>query len=104
LNAEVSKPGVSLNTRIFILKLVTNLEDIFSPYAKFWFKPIAEYISEKKNGGVGFHYFTRDLCSLLLAFCEAPYNFSPNPESTEDRLLCSNIVNSLIRVSADKKK
>lgn len=82
LHIEISKTECPLNVKIFILKILINNQDIFMPYARFWFKPIGNYITTKDNGGVGFHYFTRDLCSLLLAFHQSPkYPFKPDPES-----------------------
>jgi DNA-dependent protein kinase catalytic subunit len=58
LHTEISKADTPMNIRIFILKIILNLQDIFIPYAKFWFKPIGAYITSKNNGGLGLHYFT----------------------------------------------
>lgn len=90
LHSEIMKIETPLNVKIFILKIVLNLQDIFLPYSKFWFKPIGNYITTKNNGGVGLHYFTRDLCSLLLTFHQSnEFPYKPDSENPEDRLLCS---------------
>ncbi|CDW71353.1 dna-dependent protein kinase catalytic subunit [Stylonychia lemnae] len=45
---------------------------LFSAYAKEWFEPIANYLCDKNNGGKGFHYFMRDLCTLLISWNYIP--------------------------------
>lgn len=52
----------------------------------------------KNNGGKGFHYFMRDLCTLLVS-----WNFTPD-DSPKHKLLCTTMVNTLIKFGADKSK
>lgn len=53
----------------------------------------------KNNGGKGFHYFTRDLCTMLASWA----TFTPEP-SPENKLLCTKIANNLMMKVADKVK
>jgi len=69
---EFSQKGVSLNIRIFILKIVTNNPRLFKHYAAQWFKPICEYIVQPDTGGDGFHYFLRDVCTMLISWSYQP--------------------------------
>lgn len=72
---------------------------MFSPYAQHWFEPIANYIIEKNNGGKGFHYFVRDLCTMLISWS----HYTPE-ETPRHKLLCTQVINTLIKYSADKAK
>lgn len=68
LHNEITQANCSLVTKVFILKVVTNNSKVFEPYADFWFRPIAEYLAAKETGGKGFHYFARDLCTMLVSW------------------------------------
>lgn len=57
-----------LNVRVFILKLLINNPEIFEPYAQYWILPICDYITGKQKNGKGFHYFHRDLITLLITW------------------------------------
>jgi DNA-dependent protein kinase catalytic subunit len=59
-----------LNVKVFILKLLVNNPEIFKPYAQFWLEPICNYIVGKQKNGKGFHYFLRDLVSLLILWSD----------------------------------
>jgi DNA-dependent protein kinase catalytic subunit len=65
---EINSPETHLNVKIFILKIVVNNPKLFETYAQKWFDPIAKYLTLKNNGGKGFHYFMRDLCTLLVSW------------------------------------
>lgn len=66
LAQEVDREDCHLNIRIFILKLLVNNSGLFKPYAAMWFEPICKFITQKQTGGKGFHYFLRDLTTLLI--------------------------------------
>ncbi len=56
-------------------------------------------MASKETGGRGLHYFMRDVCAVLLSWrAFVPEN---NPQN---RQLCTNAVNALIKYSADKLK
>lgn len=57
------------------------------------------YITEKNNGGKGFHYFMRDLCTLLISWKD----FVPE-DSSKNKQLCTQVINTLVKYSADKTK
>lgn len=95
---EVTNPETHINIKIFLLKIVSNNPRLFKPYASLWFEPICEYLKSKDKRGKGFHYFLRDLCTMLIS-----WNFVPE-DSPKVRLLLTEVVNSLILISADKVK
>ena len=109
LNAEIRRPETHINVKIFILKILINKyfylfnisysPNLFAPYSQHWFEPIANYIIEKNNGGKGFHYFMRDLCTLLMSWAD----FMPD-DSSKNKVLCTQVVNTLIKYAADKTK
>jgi len=66
LLTEVEREGCHLNIKIFILKLLVNNSTLFKPFAQMWFEPICKFITQKSTGGKGFHYFIRDLTTLLI--------------------------------------
>lgn len=95
---EIKRPGVHLNVRIFILKILVNNPQLFQRFATHWFEPLCHYIVQKETGGKGFHYFLRDLCTMIIS-----WNFVPN-DTPKNRELCTQVVNTLIKCSADKAK
>jgi DNA-dependent protein kinase catalytic subunit len=99
LHTEITRPETHVNIKIFILKILINRPELFQPYAKHWLIPICEYMSDKQNGGKGFHYFVRDLCTILIIWKD----FEPE-DSTKVKLACTMAVDSLIRALADKTK
>lgn len=101
LAAEVDKESCHLNVRIFILKLLVNNNVMFKPYASMWFEPICKFITQKQTGGKGFHYFLRDLTTLLIQWSDIA---TPHVASKATKELCSKVVNTLIKMSADKSK
>lgn len=95
---ELSQPETHVNIKIFILKIITNNPKLFKPYAHLWFKPICEYIVNKNKSGKGFHYFLRDLCTMLISWDYVP------KDSSRTRILLTQVINTLIPISADKIK
>jgi hypothetical protein len=59
-----------LNLKIFVLKLLVNNQDLFKPFSAFWISPICEFIASNETGGKGFHYFLRDLTTLLILWSD----------------------------------
>ena len=88
-----------MNVKIFILKMVSNNAKMFEPYSKYWFEPICQYVILKDNGGKGFHYFLRDLCTLLIS-----WNCTPKNPSDDEKKLMTKVINTLIRISTDEVK
>ena len=98
---DIQAPDVHLNVKIFILKLLVNNSDLFKPFAQHWYHVICEFIVQKNTGGVGFHYFLRDLATLLVQWSD---NFTPRFENLKERSLCCQVMNNLIKLAADKSK
>lgn len=94
-------PNVHINIKIFILKLLVNNSQLFKPFAQHWFRAICEFIVNKNTGGVGFHYFLRDLATLLVQWSD---DFTPRFENYQERTLCCQVMNNLIKLAADKSK
>lgn len=95
---EFCNPNTHINIKVFILKIVTNNPKLFKPHANLWFTPICNYIISKKNGGKGFHYFLRDLCTMLIS-----WNYVP-PMNQESKQLLTKVINALVLISCDKTK
>ena len=93
---DIMDDELHLNIKIFILKLLVNNQKLFKPYAQHWFIPICKFIVSNKTGGKGFHYFLRDLATLLISWTD---DFNPEKR---DRDLCSDVINTLVKLSADK--
>lgn len=89
-----------LNIRIFILKLLVNNQELFKPFAWAWVKPICEFITSKNTGGKGFHYFLRDLTTLLILWTSS----ESHKFLSQEGAMCSKVVNTLVRLAADKSK
>ena len=97
LHGDLSNPACSLPARLFIIKLVLNRPDIFQPWAVDWFEPIAKTMGCNENGGVGFHYFLRDVATLFATTWE---NCVPIGKTQ----ICTKFVNYLVRVGADTRR
>jgi len=59
---------------------------------------VCTFICSRQTGGKGFHYFLRDLATLLISWGET---YTP---TQRDSQLCSQVLNTLIKISADKSK
>jgi DNA-dependent protein kinase catalytic subunit len=99
LHSEFQAPETHLNVKIFILKIISNNAKLFKPFADKWFEPICQYVILKDNGGKGFHYFLRDLCTMLIS-----WNYVPVNPDDSSKLLMTKMVNSLILIAADEVK
>jgi DNA-dependent protein kinase catalytic subunit len=88
-----------LTVKLFILKIIVNRPKVFYKYGEFWFDVMGEYVISKENGGKGFHYFLRDICSFFIND-EHELDLS----CAEYRDCCTKIVNALIKYAPDKRK
>ena len=92
-----------INVRWAIAKLLVVKWDIFQPWAHFWWRPLVELAllptttatNGTTSGGVGFHYFLRDICVTLLRWDVKP------ADTAAERHLASRFVNHLLTVSID---
>ena len=98
LRYELMKESLPhINIRLFILKLLINKPTLFKPFAKEWFDPIMAYLLQcKEQGKGGFHYFARDLCTMILSWEYVPISDKTHIE------ICSSLVNNIIKVLPDK--
>eukprot|EP00941_MAST-03F_sp_MAST-3F-sp1_P002172 g2172.t1 len=86
-----------LNACIFICKLVMNRSSIFEPWANEWLLPCLQLVHRMENGhgtSRGFHYFLRDLCTVLVDWS----NCMPQSSNPESKIICSRFINHLISV------
>jgi len=60
----------NFSAKLFILKVIINRPEPFIKYSNHWFKYLAEYTISRENGGKGFHYFLRDICTIMICFSE----------------------------------
>jgi len=97
LHGDLSNPASSLPVRLFLIKLVLNRPDLFEPWAVDWFEPIARTMGCAENGGVGFHYFLRDVATLFASTWEHCVPFGKTQ-------ICTKFVNYMVRVGADVRR
>jgi len=99
LHSEAIKADTPLYVKIFIIKIIVNREEVFRPYAKEWSEVLFDYCTQKNNGGKGFHYFLRDVCTTLLTWHSQGFKLE---ESLSNKKMCSEIIMNLMKVAADK--
>ncbi|XP_072267337.1 DNA-dependent protein kinase catalytic subunit isoform X2 [Pyxicephalus adspersus] len=88
LHTKLGNPSTPLNIRLFISKLITNNEEVFRPYAKFWIGPILQLIVSGNNGGTGIHYLVVETVVTLLSWsCIATPTGLAKDEILANRLL-----------------
>mmetsp|Transcript_20541 Transcript_20541/g.17949 ORF Transcript_20541/g.17949 Transcript_20541/m.17949 type:complete len:194 (+) Transcript_20541:1825-2406(+) len=100
LHAEAIRPEQHMSVKIFLIKIIINKEEIFRPYARQWSEVLLNYCSSKGNGGKGFHYFLRDVCTTLLTWHANGFKLE---QTLNNKKLCSDIITNLMKVAADKK-
>jgi len=66
------------NIIIFMIKIIINRPQYFEKFYKYWVPILLNYVVSKSTGGVGFHYFIRDVCLIILSW--------PNLYSASDKL------------------
>lgn len=96
LRSKLSDPGTHINVKMFITKIIINRWVLFERYASYWFQPLAMFMLQTDNGGIGFHYMLRDVCYLFLQWT----SFVP-ADTSADRLLTSRFLQLVFKVSSD---
>jgi hypothetical protein len=96
--SELKREDCSLNMKIFFIKIIINKPEIFEPYLQQFLLPLIKYSCDKNNGGKGFHYFLRDVATLIISNKNLKCEF--NRENVE---AMSNYINCLLKVSGDTK-
>jgi len=100
---ELKHPECTLNIKIFFLKIIINKPEVFQFYIHLFLPILMKFPVDKNNQcGKGFHYFHRDISTLLLSI---PNEFLLekiifNKENVD---LISNYINALIKLSGDSK-
>lgn len=56
------------NIRLFICKLIVNMQEVFRPYAKFWLCPIVRFVTTGYWGAEPMNYFVTDLVTTILSW------------------------------------
>lgn len=97
LQSDLSNPAHNLSIKIFIIKLILNRPKLFQRWSLEWFEAIVSVMCSPKNGGVGFHYFLRDVCTLFLYDWDNFYPLSKERQATS-------FINYLIKVGADTRR
>ncbi len=60
--------STNVNVRLFMAKLIVNAQEVFQPYAKFWFAPLVSLIVSGQTGSPGIHYVVVDLTVTMLSW------------------------------------
>lgn len=56
------------NIRLFICKLIVNMQEVFRPYAKYWLCPIVRFVTTGYWGAEPMNYFVTDLVTTILSW------------------------------------
>jgi hypothetical protein len=96
---EMNRDNLSLNQKIFFIKVILNKIDIFEPYIDNFIPFLINFvIVEKSNCGKGFNYFFRDIATTILS-CK-DLKLEVNKGNID---MMSNYINTLIKISGDNK-
>ncbi|XP_028413162.1 DNA-dependent protein kinase catalytic subunit-like [Dendronephthya gigantea] len=68
LHKKLSHHSSELNVRLFIAKLITNLPEVFEPYAKFWLDSLMELILLPTFKNSELNYFVIDIVVTMLSW------------------------------------
>ncbi|CAB4005561.1 DNA-dependent kinase catalytic subunit-like [Paramuricea clavata] len=68
LQKKLSDHASQLNIRLFIAKLITNIPEIFEPYAKFWLSPLMELILCPDFMTSELNYYVIDILVTMLSW------------------------------------
>ncbi|XP_071387705.1 DNA-dependent protein kinase catalytic subunit [Centroberyx affinis] len=88
LHGKLVNPATPLNIRLFISKLIINIEEVFRPYAKHWLGPLLQLVVSGNNGGEGIHFMVVDIAVTVLSWTSvASPKGNPRDEVLANRLL-----------------
>ena len=96
---EMNRDNLSLNQKIFFIKVILNKIDIFEPYIDNFVPFLINFvIVEKSHCGKGFNYFFRDIATTILSCKELKLDVNKGNID-----MMSNYINTLIKISGDSK-
>ena len=96
---EMNRDNLSLNQKIFFIKVILNKLEIFEPFMDNFIPFLINFvIVEKSSCGKGFNYFFRDIATTILA-CK-DLKLDVNKGNID---MMSNYINTLIKISGDNK-
>ena len=96
LHSDLSNQFNYLSIKLFIIKIIINRPHTFSRWKDLWIGPISN-VMVGNNGGVGLHYFLRDVATLFL------YDWDGVNIAGRERE-ASKFLNQLVKVGADTNK
>ena len=95
----MNRDNLSLNQKIFFIKVILNKIDIFEPYIDNFIPFLINFvIVEKSNCGKGFNYFFRDIATTILSCKELKLEINKGNID-----MMSNYINTLLKLSGDNK-
>jgi len=103
LLAEAERVGCPLAVKVFLIKVVLNRPAAFRSEAASWVAVLVDYASLAENGGQGFHYFLRDVCTTMIDWWamnpELGERLGYQEQSEQKKRLCA-VLNRLIPLCA----
>lgn len=78
-----------INIKIFILKIIINIPDAFSPFKSFWWICFVEMIGRGDEFGEGFNHVIQDLCLILILWLDESLMFCSVVEQNQIRFMFS---------------
>jgi hypothetical protein len=76
-----------INVALFLGRVCLNMNDVFAPFASFWWRSIVRIISKGEEYGSGIHQLMHDLCLVLLTWDTELIKPDTSPDSKDMRLM-----------------
>ncbi|XP_048248370.1 DNA-dependent protein kinase catalytic subunit-like [Haliotis rufescens] len=91
LHNKMMKATVHKNIKLFIAKLIINTADLFQPYAKFWLRPLCQFLFTDTVTSGGTNYFIVDLVVTMMSW----HTTAIPQDSAEEKAMASRLVEFL---------
>ena len=98
LSNEMNRSNLSLNQKIFFIKVILNKSEIFIPYISSFISLLVKFTTEKNQCGKGFNYFIRDIATFILS--AESFTLEKNKENI---VMMSSYITSLMKLCGDTK-
>lgn len=89
--------ATSLNVKVFLLRMMIQFSSFFKKHREMFRDSLLHFLTLKETGGVGLHYFYRDVCSLFVQWFE----LDPKPQTGLNLELTSEALKSIFAKIGD---
>jgi len=96
------EPQYPLSTRIYLLKIIVEKQEIFDQYAAQFYIILVSYLGEKNSGGTGFHYFLCDVAKTIINWHTRHPEIIKKDPKLDEKTIFSSAINRIITVLPDE--